>query len=1227
MRSGLRARSATSPLSRPRPAPDRLQLGRLEGRAGRQRGSTSVEMLVIAGILVAGLLVMMVAFRQELTGAMDKLALRIRCSVSGASAGCGGGAAQQQAASGNPASAVRGGGLASGLVMSGQNGAAGSTGSSTTAGLSANSGFGGVGSVTSGPLAGMFGSAAGGLGSALGSAGAAVSGAAGSAGSALAGAGTAVRGAAESAGSALTGAGAAVRGAAESAGSALTGAGAAVRGAAGSTATGAAGSGGGAAAGVAGGAASSLASAGAAGGTTAAAGVGTAGGAGTPDAMALQTYRNQLTQLTNRINGFQQPDLNWQEQGARLWNATSLFQSNRDLVTRQDELNDMANTAHIKAQTWAQVAGQRLEAGDASGFQQAMNNARRYNQMSNGMQGRSASIMADAADQAMGEAANVRQISFATASAIANPVGFVAGQTTGFVVSTVADQVLPDGRVKQVVVGVSSAAAAAYAGGMTPDAWQHMGAAATAFGQSAGYAVGIADQVTSVTTTYNTMGATDAGWEVATALITHGVMNTRIQSLGNGPDGQARSLSQYLSQAPSAAAIKETLENNAVPLGQFEVTAQNIRSAYEVARGNKPEDPITYRPLDADQAYVKTFGELKDPDPLDPKVQEAIKAGERLGQTPEMVIDKLKHAQVTGGTFFDRGTQLEATQLIQDGEAVGKGTPQHQKSAGEVSHYLPMDSMEAKPGQALRAAEQALANATTPQETLKANQDITKAWQAIADNETAIHESLAAGTVAAGPSPDPRIHGRVAYDPETGLPFVGDVDPVTNNLSRPSDPIRNGGERGLGTYRELQDVANLRDSLSGDNLTTTANHGAGSRNPGKEPLPNLVIMYTPDGRAQVIEGQVNVLNAIRASGSGEHPSWAAQAQEAMAANPGGPQLIPPPANPPTPLNQEPTAGQAALANNRNTLRNQFVDTVQQNANWKDDEVWFYNIDGSGVPQTLRMDRNRRVPGIALVARHGDVLADRRPVFVVPGRPSAEAAAVTAARQARAATATAPDVARDRTENHAFKNGLNSVIEQYKTTWDDRQTLAHMKAYGQMRGYVLAELGEKDRVDAFVRWAFGVDTRTEPLPLPTANQSALAERIDAQAQPAWRADLDAHRAGGLHSGLVQHYTRQALAVGQQKVYPAYPAQEAMAKTLLTLTGEDCVRAAFFTGGVAALYTRIGTMLGASDAASARAAGFAFVQHLDRAALAADTARAQELFTSLARGRALPRPLSS
>lgn len=950
-----------------------------------------------------------------------------------------------------------------------------------------------------------------------------------------------------------------------------------------------------------------------------------AGAAGLADPR-FANARDQLSRFNGRWSGNKPDDPSLQERGVRLWNATSLFSSNRSLNTSQDQLNEMADRAHGRAQQWAQTAEARLNAGDLRGFQDAMNNARRYENASNRMRGNAASIMADAADQAMSEAADIRQISFETASAIGNPTGYVTGKVTGYVVSTAADQILPDGRVKTVIVAVSSAAAAAYAGGVTPQAWQNLGAAGqvgtnilgtglSASGQAVSNAIGIADSITSVTTTASTQGLEEAGWEVATNLVVHGVMNTKSTKFGDA-DGNPRSLNEYISQAPSAAAIRDTLENNLVPLGQLEVNAQNLQAlgnnAYNKATGNDKRDPYSYKPLDADPAYVKTFAGHPDPtEKTHPGLGQMIKDAESMGQTRDMVIAKIKHAEITGGTFFDRSTQLEATQLVADGKAVGKTVEQHQKSAGDKAPYLPMDTMESKIGAQVEKA--------------KTLQERNAAADAFIANEHAIAEAIAKGKVTSGPPPpgDTRIKGNIAYDPKTGKPFVGDVDPVSNNLSKPGDPVRDGGSRGLGTTKELQDTSNLKSALKPKNLDTTANHGHGGRNPGKEPLPDRVIKYTPDGKVQIIDGQVNVLNEIRKSGSAEHPSWAQQAADAAAANPGGPKVVARPTNPPTPYNQRPTVGQAALANNRNTIRTDYVKSIQR---WKPSERKDRKDDagkGAKVPPRRGSRPGRPPAGSGDAAwMPSDAGTGRAwtppPVFGVRLVSLGAAGQTPAPRAGGGLVPASPDD--DWDANRAWGMGVNQALDEYGENWADRQILIRLKAYQRIRTFVLAEFQDKERIDIYVRWAFGL-LKGGPYPLPSVNQTAVYERIDFQAAPGWRSVLDARVERGLHAGLAQHYTSLAMTLGGRQPYEVHPAQTAVAQRLIGAVGEAVVRRAYFHGDTWALYRQIGSALGATGDDTA-AQGFTHLRRIDQAAVAGNTALARQLIDAIVRPAVKP-----
>ena len=942
------------------------------------------------------------------------------------------------------------------------------------------------------------------------------------------------------------------------------------------------------------------------------------GSTGSADQSPIGKARAQLNAYNRRRGSGGPADLSWQEKGVRLWNGTSIFSSNRSLVSSQDDLNNLASRADNKAHQWAQAAEQKLNAGDLQGFNNAMRKSRKYDMAANRMRGNAASVMADAADQAMSEAADIRQISFETASAIANPTGFVAGKATGYVVQTAADQVLPDGRIKQVVVAVSSAAASAYAGGMTPQAWQNLGAAGTATNalgtglnvtaESATYAIGIADTLTSVSTTYSTQGGEEAGWEIATNLIVHGVMNTKSTRLGDA-EGNARSLNDYLAQAPSAAAVRDAVDNNLVPVGQIEVNAQNLErianNAYNKATGNVARDPLRIRPLDADPALVQTLNDMPDPTAGDnPLITQAdLDAAATMGQTREMVITKAKLSQLSGGTFFDRSTQLEATQLIQRGQATGKGVEQHQKSAGDAAPYLPMDTIESKIGAQIR-------NARTPEQL----QDAATAYT---NNNKAIQESIANGTVYAGKPPpgDTRIRGDIAYDPKTKLPFVGDVDPVTNNLSRPGDPIRDGGVRGIGTFEEHRHVSDLKGALKQHNLDSSANHGIGARNPGVEPLPPAVIQYTPDGRVKVVDGQVNVLNAIRQSGSAEHPGWDAAGQQAVRDNPGGPALIDPPGNPPTPQSQASIDAQARLANNRNTLRTRYVRGLRT---WRSAPAPKEEPGGVGRTPPRSSFWRRRAAGAHVTpasypTRPGQVEHPRQ-AFPL-GSPSAhhpvlfgEPTAIVASGEREAS------LDADLEANRSWGRSFNEILDRYNATvGQDEQILVRLKAFDQMRTYALAEFEEKERVDRYVRWAFGLD-RGDPVPLPVTNQSTIHERIDAQATPAWRGDFDAGFEPGLHAGVVQLYTQQAMALGEYQPYTVGPERIAIAQAFLEAVGEQFIRSAFFYGDTWGLYGRVGWLLGAKGDAMVLA-GFDLVRRLDQAAVAADVALAEQLIEQL------------
>jgi hypothetical protein len=535
----------------------------------------------------------------------------------------------------------------------------------------------------------------------------------------------------------------------------------------------------------------------------------------TAGAKDLANAKQMLSNFTRRINRGPQMPETAAETFSRWWNQTSIFGANRQLAASQLELEGQADRASRMTNQWLHTARQRLEAGDLNGFNEAMRNAQRYNNLQNTIEGRAASVLGDNADQGMTEAANIRQVSFATAAAIANPTGFVTGQVSGYVVSTAADQVLPDGRVKQVVVGVTTAALTAYAGGMTPGAWQNMGAVTATAGQAAGTFVNVADQVTSVVTTQQIHGNNEAAWEVITAGLTHAAMNTRSGRFADA-DGNPRTLNDYLTQAPSAQAVRNALENHAVPIGQLDANFQNIanhlKNEYAIATGGEANNAVTFKPLPPDPAYVQAIKDVQGKMP--PLSDAEYAAAAKMGQTREMVDLKRAHAMVTGETMFDRETNVAGIQKIQDGEARGKSIYEHQKSGGDKTPFLPMDSGEAKPGQALAKAKQELAAATTPEARAQAQAKVDAAQRFVEQNNTWRDQALDAGHTKAVPNPDGSTRGPVAGDGTTGKPLVADVDSVTSSAARPGENVHNMGAHGMTTTSESQSLSNLQHTAT-----------------------------------------------------------------------------------------------------------------------------------------------------------------------------------------------------------------------------------------------------------------------------------------------------------------------------------------------------------------------------------------------------------------------------
>jgi hypothetical protein len=125
-------------------------------------------MTVIAGLVVATILVIMMVFRQEVTRAMTSLGRCVAGAASGSLAACGGGGAPQQAASAKPNAVpgMRNNGIASGLVMATPGGAAGGRGAAGDAARGAVAGA--VPDGVRGTMAGTGGAAGGARGAAGG---------------------------------------------------------------------------------------------------------------------------------------------------------------------------------------------------------------------------------------------------------------------------------------------------------------------------------------------------------------------------------------------------------------------------------------------------------------------------------------------------------------------------------------------------------------------------------------------------------------------------------------------------------------------------------------------------------------------------------------------------------------------------------------------------------------------------------------------------------------------------------------------------------------------------------------------------------------------------------------------------------------------------------------------------------------------------------------------------
>lgn len=776
------------------------------------------------------------------------------------------------------------------------------------------------------------------------------------------------------------------------------------------------------------------------------------------------------------------------------------------------------------------------------------------------------------ADSAMGESAAIFQVSSEALAATANPTGYLTGKAVGLGVSTAADAVLPDGRIKQVVVVVGTVVGSAYAGGATPTTWANMGAnASLSAGQQA--AVTYGQMAVSAAVTQQTRGTEEALWEVGLGLGTQGLMQTRVFPPGAANANQRRNLGEVIAQAPSATAARTYLDDNVVP-----TLNQDVRSIFTRATGNTreaaalsgaqqaqhhtprntPPDEPQAMP-DPDPGFLRRLADT--PEPVLTPQQRA--AAEAAGIDPRIAARLWRAAIASGESDMYRTTTLAGTRQIADGTGIGKPLEIKGKSNPSNQSRIHRDALESKAGDKLRAAQAAYdrARQTGDYDNLpQARRDLTDARRGVRAGNQKNADAVQKGHANVGI--DERTGQAILTDPATGKPFVADVDKFTSTASRPGEQVGNYGSRGFGTPTEMQHLTNKRAAL-GD-YDNALQHSMEARNPHPLDLEDTIFLVTPQGGPQVINGRENIVRAVRDHRMVENPVWHQQAG-----------IEPPP--PPT------------AATPQVVTRNPAV-TQQQ-----------INLEITRTQSRLQYDQDAE--GAENARRAG---GDPRTAAVIAG-----------ARQ-------------DAVQTRQERAELVGALQRYHAAVDAGDPVDVQQRQGDTRSLIQRRTTARQSVDGLVKATFGLPDGGDPpgisrhrpsdrfdgpvslagmLAFPQAAresaqadaavvwQSAIHERVHAYASPAWRGEFEVYTP--FHEGVVESLTRAVVAwaagasAADVRAFPAFETEVATVDRFARLTGDDVMRQAYFHGDVAGLHGRLGVALGVSDLGQAETAGRSFV----------------------------------
>ena len=1224
--------------SSPPDSPDRplARRGRrsLWSRLRDAAGATTLEYATIGGLAVATVGGAALVFNPGLQSSARQLVSCVGSAARGDFAACrAGGGTPQTVTQNNQLPGLRGG-LYGGLVSTSAPGTAGggnASGAGSAGGVTGGAGAGGAGTGSAGGAAGSGarGSGLGGAGTGVGAgpAGSGVGGAGGAGGSSAAGIGTGVGAGTGGAGSA----GGAGGGGAGGSGSGARGTGAGIgAGLAGSGAGGAGGRGGG------GGSGSGAGGSGASGSAT-------VGALATTSDAELDRLRASYGRMVGSMQaGNNLPPLNWQEQLAKAWVWASPASLGTDIGASEAQLKTMGDKAWSKAEQQTRLAGMALESGNVEGFKEAVRQRHKWLAVANRNYQRSSSVMADIADRAMAESADTTTLAIEGVSATANPIGYLTGKAVGKGTSLVADRVLPEGRVKQVIVAGATVLGSAAAGSVTPSSWMKMGADATlTAGQNlaiSGASLAAQGWVTGHT---HPDGWNEALFQTALGAATVGVTLTP----------QYRNLNQTLTNSATATSIRGRLDSSGIGrMMRQSLEARGIKADLEAQHHTAKKSP---GPEEATP--------LPDPDPeLVPQMDEATIAT----LTPDQV-EQYRRGGVHEGigalfstftklfpdvTLSSRGSDLNATSQIWNALAVGKALFTKMKSGPLYLGRLPADVFRSKTGRDWRTAMSEFGTALREWRSNRSD----ASWETLAKaagNAKTKTLDLKKFT-AYGMKAVMQGHAQLKFDdgpdgtgvwtyrdPETGMNIVADIDLGSMNVRKPGEQVYNYGEYGNMTPSEAQLLANMQHffrqhSPPGARVDTAIRHGPEANNLGFTMPLEDGMLFMDGGEVQWVQGKKEVVQMHRDLGLVENPTWHSHPEVQLGAPPRPDKLgTPAVANPDLQATVPPpdaSTQQATLAITRqqseaiainDAARASRVQAEIERARREDAEA--AQRRRAALQRGLERDDREVVTAQQRMIRTLESQEAARTRLGSASAPEAHAEAVQAFEEAD--TALRREIAVEAAERMLVGQVIQGTLglRPAEGSSQDGALMASAAARGESAGQTTgvgsgasqregatsaasrpggeqqAEGSDADQVRRLIETPLR-QLRTD---YGRLRQSAVHERVHARASAAWRGSHEDDTA--LHEGVTEYFTRQVVqrAAGVDESvsapYEAFDNEVQVAERLIGLVGEEAVRGAYFEGDVGTLHMDVGSTLGVPDPVRAEVAGRQFMGQVGQA----------------------------